>query len=380
MDNKKVWLWVGIGAAVVVVGVAIWFFAFGNKGTVPDVVGKKGDDAVRIIEDAGYKLGTTTEATGTVQTPGTITAEDPPAGSSATKGTAINITVAKGADLVSVPNVTSMNASAAVDAIAAAGLVPTPYSDFNATTPAGSVFGQVPTPGQQVARGTSVALGVSLGAAPQSPTVPNVVGKNKDAATSALKSAGFSAKVYEAYSSTVAAGLVVSQFPGAGVKALAGSTVAIEVSKGKAPTTPSNVTVPNVVGKAETDAAAALKSAGLGVETYHVYSDTVAKGKVSGQVPAAGEKVAAGTVVGLAVSDGKAPESVTVPDLVGKTEAEATTALTDLGLKPVVVPDAKSDAQEGTVFAQLPAAGSNVPPGSQVVIQVAGAGAKPTPY
>jgi len=381
MDNKKVWMWVGIAAAVVVVVVGIWFFAFGNQGTVPNVVGDNATDAVHKIQDEGYVLGTTTESSETTQPEGTVIAETPAAGTQIKKGTEINITVAKPSNLVAVPNVMSMEASAAAAALTAAGLVPAPYRDFNASTPAGRVFGQAPRAGQQVPRGTTIALGVSLGAAPVSPKVPNVVGKTQADATSALKNAGFSARVYEAYSSSIAAGLVISQFPGAGTQALAGSQVAIEVSKGKAPSTPTNVSVPNVVGKTEADATSALKNAGLGVESYHEFSDTVAKGKVAGQLPAAGEKVAPGTVVGIAISDGKTPsQGVKVPNVLGKTADEATATLVAAGLKPVVVPDPKSDAPAGTVTSQLPETGSTVPPNSEVVIVVAGSDAKPTPY
>jgi beta-lactam-binding protein with PASTA domain len=66
--------------------------------------------------------------------------------------------------------------------------------------------------------------------------------------------------------------------------------------------------------------------------------------------------------------------------VVGKTVAEATTTLAAAGLKAVVIPDAKSTATPDTVFAQLPVADSLVPPNSQVVIEVAGSDAKPTPY
>jgi len=338
---------------------------------------------VHKIEDSGYKLGTTTESKDASGEPGTVTAEDPPAGSKADKGSPINITVVPPAstNMVAIPNVVSLEASAAADQITAVGLVPVPYRDFNASTPAGRIFGQVPAATQRVPRGTTVALGVSLGAAPTNPRVPNVVGKSRDAATTSLRDAGFGVRIYEAYSSAVAAGFVVSQFPGSGASALAGSEVAMEVSKGKAPTTPTNVTVPNVVGKAEADATSALKNAGLGVETYSEYSDTVAKGNVVGQLPSAGEKVAPGTVVGVVVSAGKAPsQGVSVPSVVGKTVDEATATLAAAGLKAVVIPDAKSTATPGTVFAQLPVASSLVPPNSQVVIEVAGADAKPTPY
>ena len=250
-----------------------------------------------------------------------------------------------------------------------------------ASTPVDVVFGQVPAAGQQVAPGTAVAIGVSRGPIPSAPKVPNVVGKAAADAVTVIEDAGFSARTYEGYSDKVPAGSVISQFPGAGVETVAGSEVAIEVSKGKAPAAVSQVTVPNVTGKPEADATNTLKNAGLGVETYPVFSSTVAKGAVAAQLPKAGDKVAPGTVVGIAISKGKAPVTVSIPDLVGMQSAEATKAIAALGLKAVVVPDTKSTAAKGTVTAQSPTAGSSVPPESQVVITVAaGPAVKPTPY
>lgn len=384
MDRTKLWIWIGVAAAVVVVAGALWYFTIGMQSTVPDVVGAPAADAVRTLEKAGYTLGTTTQTTETTAPAGVVTAESPAPGTSAKKGTAVNITVAAPpvVNLVAVPSVTSLEASAAASAITAAGLVPVPYTDYNANTPEGQVFGQVPTAGQQVVAGTTIALGISKGPVPTAPKVPNVVGKTRDDATSTLTKAGFTAKVYEQYSSSVAAGIVISQFPAANAQALAGSQVAIEVSKGKAPSTPTNVSVPNVVGKTQSDATTALKNAGLGVETYNEFSSSVAKGSVIGQLPKAGEKVAPGTVVAIAISEGKPPTTITVPNLIGKSLDDATKQITDLGLKPVVVPDPKSDKPLNTVIAQSPEVGSTVPPSSQVVIQIAGAGpdVKPTPY
>ena len=155
-DNKKLWMWIGIAAAVVVVVAGIWFFAARSaQATVPDVVGDKAADAVHKIEDSGYNLGTTTNAsTETSEAPGTVIAEDPPAGTKADKGTPINITVVPPTNtaLVAVPNVASAEASAAADQITAAGLVPAPYRAYNANVPAGRIFGQAPNAGQQVPR------------------------------------------------------------------------------------------------------------------------------------------------------------------------------------------------------------------------------------
>jgi hypothetical protein len=72
------------------------------------------------------------------------------------------------------------------------------------------------------------------GSAPQV-TVPDVVGQSQASATAELEGALFVVAVATAYSSTVAAGDVISQSPTAGSEASEGATVTITVSLGEAP-------------------------------------------------------------------------------------------------------------------------------------------------
>jgi serine/threonine-protein kinase len=382
MDSKKVWMWVGIAAAVVVVAAVAWFALAANADvTVPSVVGQNQDQAVRTLQAVGLKLGATMPATGTADSPGTCVTQSPGAGTKVKKGAAIDLSIAEATALVMVPDVKGQEEAAATNALKAKGLTPTPYSDYNTSTPAGQVFGQVPLGGQKVDPGTSVAIGISLGTRPTSPAVPNVVDKTKADATAELGKAGFGVDVYESYSG-VTSGRVISQFPAAGAKALAGSEVAIQVSTGPAPTsTPSSVKIPNVVGQTQAEASSALANAGLSVAPFTEYNATVAKGSVIGQLPKAGSSVAKGTEVGIAISGGKEPASVVVPNVVGMSSAEATKAVEELGLRVLSVPLYSSKDAPGTVLAQLPTAGSTVPPGSQVAVEVA-VDVKPTqlPY
>lgn len=385
VETKKVWMWVGIAAAVlVVVAAGVWYFSANATVTVPDVTGKSATDAVHALQAAGLTLGATSQQESTSTLPGTVLSQVPLAKTSAKKGSAVSIVVAKAQSAATVPNVASMTASAAADAVKAAGLVPVTYNDFNSSTPSGLVFGQAPAAGTAIAPGSEVAIGVSLGKAPSNPKVPNVVGMTAADAQTALKNAGFTPKEYQGYSDKVASGLVITQLPAAGTEAQAGAEVGYQVSKGKAPSQPTIVTVPNVVGKTQADASSALQNAGLGVEVTSQYSDTVAKGNVIGQVPSSGSKVEKGTVVGIAVSKGKAPSQpamATVPNVTGQSQADATTALQNAGLKVQVAEEYSETVAKGNVMAQLPEGGSQVAPNSLVVIEVS-KGPQPvvTPY
>jgi hypothetical protein len=63
--------------------------------------------------------------------------------------------------------------------------------------------------------------------------VPDVVGQSQASGTAELEGEGFAVAVREAYSSTVAAGLIIEQSPAAGADAPEGSTVTITVSLGE---------------------------------------------------------------------------------------------------------------------------------------------------
>jgi beta-lactam-binding protein with PASTA domain len=65
--------------------------------------------------------------------------------------------------------------------------------------------------------------------------VPDVVGETQAAGTATLEGDGFVVAVETAYSSLVAAGLIISQAPAGGASAASGSVVTITVSLGEAP-------------------------------------------------------------------------------------------------------------------------------------------------
>ena len=88
------------------------------------------------------------------------------------------------------------------------------------------------------------------------------------------------------------------------------------------------------------------------------------------QLPAAGEQATAGTQVGLMVSKGRPEVSVSVPEVSGMAQDEATAALADAGLVAVPVEAYSADVPKGQVIAQEPPAGARVSPLSEVLITV----------
>jgi beta-lactam-binding protein with PASTA domain len=167
----------------------------------------------------------------------------------------------------------------------------------------GQVVRQTPKKGKKVAKNTTIQLTLSSGPAETTVAVPNVVGKSRSAAESALKELNLEVNVQYQTSDSVAKGVVISQSPKGGSDGVKeGDTVTIVVSQGQ-----ETVSVPNVAGISQSAAVTSLQNNGLTVGNIsQAYNDSVAAGMVISQ-SVSGTQVK-GTKVDLVVSLGKKPE------------------------------------------------------------------------
>jgi beta-lactam-binding protein with PASTA domain len=197
----------------------------------------------------------------------------------------------------------------------------------------------------------------------QSVRVPAVTGLREQEAVARIGQAGLKSGITRQQSDRPR-GVVLSERPPAGTSLRRGSVVTLVVSSGRA--SPSAVRVPDVVGLTRARAERALTGAGLRPQTKLVPSDRPAA-TVLAQDPQAGESVIRNSIVALTVSKGQ--QRLSVPEVVGSSEAEARTALRSAGLLASVfmVP---SDRPEGTVVAQDPKGGERVAKGSKVRLNV----------
>ncbi|MGD0480291.1 MAG: PASTA domain-containing protein [Terracidiphilus sp.] len=196
--------------------------------------------------------------------------------------------------------------------------------------------------------------------------VPNVVGETQAAAETAIATAGLVVgTVTTASSPTVASGDVISESPGAGTSVNTGSAVNLVVSTGAA-----QVVVPNVVGDTQAVASTAIAAAGLVVGTITTAnSSNVPSGDVISENPSAGTSVNTGSAVNLLISTG--PAQVVVPNVVGETQAAATTAIDGAGLVVGTVTMASSPTvASGNVISESPSAGTTVNSSSAVNLVV----------
>ena len=196
--------------------------------------------------------------------------------------------------------------------------------------------------------------------------VPAVVGLDVDQARDQIGDAGLSIDDRTTQcSDDYSGGQVIRQEPGGDEYAAPDSTVLLTVSTGACA-----FPLPSVTGQRRAPAIRALTDAGVlrgNIEETECDSDEP-KGTVVEQTPVASTAVDRDATVTLCISDGP----VAVPDVVGKTRAQAERLIKEAGFTPVVRDaSADDDSQpKGRVTEQLPASGETLDQGDNVIIFV----------
>ena len=221
--------------------------------------------------------------------------------------------------------------------------------------------------------GAGVWLGLRMwnSNTPATVEVPPVEGLTVTKAEAVLRDAGLLLGGPEVKVSDLPKDTIISQDPRKGELVKAGSTVDVVVSAGKA-----QVQVPDLVDfSSVADARKALADAGLAMGKVTEEDSDKPEETVLRQKPEAYETVDAGSTVAIWVSNAQ----VEVPNVVGRTEAQARTDLFNQGFE--IAYDNEVETTEfapGTVVDQTPEGGENAKKGSLVTLTLAKAPA-PTP-
>lgn len=202
---------------------------------------------------------------------------------------------------------------------------------------------------------------------PPEVAMPNVVGLSKEEAQKEIENVKLKFEIEkEEYNKDVPEGFIISQDPTYMEKfnkVKQGSTVKVVVSKGEEKTT-----VPKVVGMEKDKAVKALEDAKLKVEIVEESSKKVQEGYVISQETSPDTDAFAGDTVKIHVSTGV--EKATVPDVIGKSQADAKKALEAQGFVVSVTTSEDSSKENGIVLKQSLDSGKTVEKGSTVTITV----------
>jgi beta-lactam-binding protein with PASTA domain len=221
-----------------------------QRVAVPNVVGRRRDDAIARLRSAGFHAAVFSVPSSSPR--GFVVAQNPQASSKAPKGSRVRINVSQGAPAATtttattttggttptttttasakVPRVVGLSQTGAQRKLHAAGFrVRTAY--VASPKPSGTVVAQRPAPGTSLRRGAAVRINVSVGSNPQpAKAVPDVTGEDEATARSDLEAAGFQVSVVdEPTTDQNEDGIVIDEDPAAGTRVPAGSLVTIYV-------------------------------------------------------------------------------------------------------------------------------------------------------
>ncbi|GAA1887866.1 Stk1 family PASTA domain-containing Ser/Thr kinase [Actinomadura bangladeshensis] len=190
----------------------------------------------------------------------------------------------------------------------------------------------------------------------------SIIGMKVADARDQLQSKGLDVQTAKAvYDDRVHKGGVAKSDPPAGARVAKGQTVTLTPSKGITPRE-----VPDVTGKSLADAKKTLEDKGFTVgETSTSPSQTVAKDRVIGTDPDAGEKRSPDDPVDVVVSSG-----MSMPGLLGQNGDAAANRLRSMGLNVTVQKKQVEGKEPNTVISQDPSEGTGVSRGDDVTIVV----------
>ena len=288
------------------------------RETVPDVVGVTTGEAIASLKDAGFEADVS-EAFSDKRV-GEVVRQQPEAGGNLKEGSTVALTVSKGREPVTVPDVVGATSEAATATLKQAGLESNPVA-VPSEEPAGTVVAQNPGPGKSAKRGDTVRLNVARAPDETTPATTETAPTTTTSPTTTAPETG-------------------------------------------------PATVPDAVGSALADAARAFGAVGLKVSVEPVPSDEQA-GTVVAQAQPAGTELERGDTVQVNVSIGPDPApDTTVPDVTGRQLADARRRLAAAGFEVLSIRQSGNASRAGVVLSQTPDGNATVPRGSLVILYV----------
>ncbi len=189
--------------------------------------------------------------------------------------------------------------------------------------------------------------------------VPQIKGLTQEQAQSMLDSEGLTYEFETRESDEVEPGQVISTTPAIGSEVKSGDKITVYIRESE---------LPSVWGMTADEAEDAITNAGYVAQRgSDVYSEKTEEGKVAYTEPKQGENVPVGSTITYHISKG--PETVKVPDLLGKTKSQAKAALEKQGLKLGNTSSSYSDNfAKNKVCVQSKSSGTKVKKGTKVDI------------
>ena len=230
------------------------------KIDVPDLIGRTIDDVYADSDVMNnFEIKEASSRQESDRPAGEILDQDPGEGQQAVKGSVITVTVSAGGDNVKdtykVVDFTGKSLDYVAASLDAHGIELKEEKEYSDDVEEGKVIRTDPEAGTELARGETLTVYISLGKEQKSADVPSLTGMTQDAAQRALSERGLSLGSVDQVESDKPEGTVVWQSIDANSTVNQGTTVNIQISKGKKADEqkPDSSTTGNNTGSSEDD-------------------------------------------------------------------------------------------------------------------------------
>jgi serine/threonine-protein kinase len=213
-----------------------------GQATVPGVLGRRRAVAERMMREAGFDTDVRRESSDSVPADRVISTS-PPENSQLEKGRTVVLVVSSGPEQVEVPDVVGDREDAARSTLEGAGLRAEVTEEESTDQEPGTVLRQQPGAGERVDEGS--AVGIVVAKAPPEAEVPDVIDQEQEAASQALRDAGFRVRVRREPVDTLDQdGIVIDQDPPGGDRIRENSRVTLVVGRFDPPLDPDPTPTP----------------------------------------------------------------------------------------------------------------------------------------
>ena len=304
--------------------------------TVPELTGLTPAEAQSQLRSTGLDIGRIAKESAAAPL-GTIIGQSPAAGSSATRGSRINITVASE---VRIPDLRQLTRDEAVQKLQESSLALGRVTEESSSQPNGTIIKQWPLPGVPAAADDQVDITVAKGQ-----TVPNLANLTLNDARTRLRDAGLRPGRVESRVSDRRRGTIIEQRPPANATVSPGVTVDVVLAA-----TP---VVPDLSGRTLEQARNLIGSQLLQVGSVTTKVSNAPQGTIVEQQPRANAEASPGSTVDLVIAEG-----LETPGLVGLSLEEAGALLANQLMRLGNVERRVSPDGDGRIIEQSPRAGA----------------------
>ncbi|MGI9510809.1 MAG: PASTA domain-containing protein [Geminicoccaceae bacterium] len=307
-----------------------------STGGIPDLLGLTPAEAQSLLRSQGLDIGQLQRESAAAPL-GTIIAQSPAAGSQASRGARINITVASE---VRIPDLRTLSRADAIGKLRQSSLTLGKVTEESSSQPNGTIIKQWPLPGVPAAANDKVDITVAKGQ-----TVPDLRTLSLNDARERLRDAGLRPGRVESRVSDQRRGTIIEQRPGPSDVVSPG--VAVDVVLAATPI------VPDLAGHTVDEAKRLIEGQLLEIGQIASKVSTEPQGTVIEQQPRANVEATPGSNVDLVLAEG-----LEVPKLVGLSLDEAGAVLAKQLMRLGKVERRTAADGDGKIIDQSPAPGA----------------------